>query len=227
MYLPWAGYFGLIHQADTFVFYDDVQFVRRSWQRRNKIKVPGDDFTWLTVPVDKDFGQLINEVSIKDDGWRDSHWKSIHHSYANAQHYASAQEAIEHVYTREWDKLVNLNVCLIKEITQLLDLDVEFKFSSELDTRGEKTERLLSVLESIEADEYVSGPAAKDYIDTDRFSEAGIDLYWHEFDHPEYEQLHGEFVSHLSVLDLIFNIGTEQTTEAIEKAESTGLTLAR
>lgn len=223
MYLPWMGYFGLVDRADVFVFYDDVQFVRRSWQRRNKIKVPPGKFTWLTVPVEKDFGQRIDEVKIKDDGWREDHWKSIEHSYAATDHFGAYEHDFAEIYEKEWERLVDLNVEIIETVVDHLGIyDTEFLFSSSLPTEGKKTDRLLDILTEIEADEYISGPGAKDYLDVGRLGDAGVEVYWHDFDHPTYEQPHGEFVSHLSVIDLMFNVGNEALS-VIREAEEGSL----
>lgn len=223
MYLPWAGYFGLVEQADVFVFYDDVQFTRRSWQRRNKIKVANGEETWLTVPVEKDFGQEIRAVSVKDDGWRSDHWKSIHHSYANAPFFDQYGEELSELYDRQWESLLDLDTEIIDWLVETLGIDrPEFEYSSNLNAPGSKTERLINVLETVGADEYVSGPAAKDYLNPELFREHGIDLYWHEFDHPEYEQVHGDFISHLSCVDMLFHCG-EDTRELIREAEQDAL----
>lgn len=236
MYLPWMGYFGLIEQADTFVFYDDVQFVRDSWQRRNKIRVPehDGDFRWLTVPVEKDFGQRINEVEIKygEDDWREEHWEEIRRAYGDesvpygpesAEYFDAFADEVRGVYDERWERLVDLDTAIIEHVTDLLDLDrPEFVFSSDLEAGGEKTERLIAVLEEIGAEEYVSGPAARDYLEIEPFRDAGIDLYWHEFDHPEYAQQYDCFVSHLSVIDALFNVG-EGAADLIRSAEETAL----
>lgn len=223
MYLPWMGYFGLIEQADVFVYYDDVQFVRRSWQRRNRIKIPDGDFTWLTVTVEKDFGQAINEVTLKDDGWRDSHWKSISHSYSSTPYFDEYADDIRPVYDQPWDRLVDLDVELIERLCTAFGItDTEFRYASELDADGTKTDRLVNVLEAVGGDEYVSGPGAREYLDPSKFAAADIDLYWHEFEHPEYDQTHGEFVSHLSAVDLLFHLGPE-AGDVIRDAESNAL----
>lgn len=224
MYLPWMGYFGMIDQTDLFVYYDDVQFVRRSWQRRNKIKVPKGDFTWLTVPVEKDFGQNINDVKIRSDlDWQKEHWKSIKHSYQSTDHFEEYRGGLEEIYSEEWDSLLNLNITIIDFIKEELGLtDVEFAYSSDLPTNGSKTDRLITLLNKIGADEYISGPGAKDYIDESKFEREGIDLYWHHFDHPTYQQPHGEFVSHLSVIDLLFSTG-ERSMSLIREGEKNAL----
>lgn len=226
MYLPWMGYFGMIDQADVFVFYDDVQFTRRSWQRRNKIKVPGGDFTWLTVPVEKDFGQNINEVRVKaDEDWQEIHWKSIHHSYTGAPYFDEYGDSIEAIYDTEWNSLIELNTSIIYTVLESLPEignNTEFMYSSELSVSGKKSDRLVNILTEIGADSYISGPGAKDYLEPQMFEEEGIEVYWHEFDHPEYPQRHGDFVSHLSVIDLLFHVGDE-SGQLIREAEKDAL----
>lgn len=226
MYLPWMGYFGMIDQADVFVYYDDVQFTRRSWQRRNKIKVPDGDFTWLTIPVKKDFGQNINEVRIKsDENWRDSHWTSIYHSYAGAPYFDEYADSIEAIYDTEWDLLIELNISIIDTVLEKvpeIGNSTEFMYSSELSASGAKSDRLVSILTEIGADSYISGPGAKEYLDIQMFDEEGIEVYWHEFDHPKYPQRHGDFVSHLSVIDLLFHVGDE-SGQLIGEAEEDAL----
>ena len=209
MYLPWIGYFGLIDVADVFVFYDDVQFVERSWQRRNKIKMPNGNWIWLSVPVLHNFGQKINEVKINNDiNWAEKHWKSIKHAYGKAPFFKDYAPIFEEVYEKRWEYLVDLNITLIKKITELLKLkDTKFILSSELKVEGKKTDRLINILNKIGADEYISGPAAKTYVEANKFKREGITLYWYEFNHPTYPQLYGDFVPYMSVIDLLFNTG--------------------
>lgn len=225
MYLPWAGYFGLVHQADVFVHYDDVQFVRRSWQRRNKIKVPDGEFSWLTVPVHKDHGQRIDEVQINNESdWQEQHWKSIVHSYARTQYFDTADERLrELAYESGWDRLAELDIALVERIADILRFETDFLRSSTIAPAGSKTERLINTLEAVGADTYLSGPAAKDYVELSSFEQAGIDLYWHEFPHPTYPQRHGEFLSHLSIIDMLCHVGAEETGTLIREAEREAL----
>jgi len=224
MYLPWAGYFGLIDQADIFVYYDDVQFVHQSWQRRNRIKVPDGEFTWLSVPIEKDFGQNINEVEIRTElNWRNKHWKALKHSYSATEHFKQYADSFKQVYDQEWKKLIDIDTALVEVLADALGVaSPEFVYASNLDPSGVKTDRLLSVLEAIGADEYISGPGAKDYIDISKFENREIDLYWHHFDHPTYDQPHGEFVSHLSAIDLLFATG-ERGLSLIREGEEDAL----
>jgi len=211
MYLPWIGYFGLIDIADVFVFYDDVQFVRQSWQNRNRIKWCTGKPIWLTVPVHRVYGQKINEVKI-DDGspWRNRHWECIGQAYSKATFFQQYRPVLEPLYSRRWDHLADLNMSLITEVASTLGLNsAKFETSSEFSVNGSGTERLIDLLKHLGADEYVSGPSASEYLDVDKFREAGIALYWYRLEHPVYPQLWGDFVPHLSAIDLIFNVGAE------------------
>lgn len=208
-YLPWMGYFGMIDAADTFIFYDDVQFSVQSWQQRNKIKT-SKGWIWLTVPVVRQFGSRINDTRINNStNWSKKHWESIKQSYSKAPFFKQFAPIFEEVYRNEWEFLAELNITLIKEITKILGLEMKFIVSSELDIEGVKMDRLLNILKKIEASEYISSPGAKDYIEVNGFKENNIKLYWYEYQHPVYPQIRGEFIPYLSVIDLLFNTGDE------------------
>jgi hypothetical protein len=176
-YLPWIGYFGLIDLASTFVFYDDTQFTNQSWQQRNRIKTaPG--WIWLSVPVFRRFGQLITQVRINNNlKWSEKHWKSISYNYARSTHFKDHLSVFEDMWKQRWDSLVDLNVALIMQISDLLGIHAEFVVSSELDALGTKTDRLISILDELGADKYISGPAAQSYIEVEKFKESGKTLY--------------------------------------------------
>lgn len=235
MYLPWMGYFGMIDQADVFIFYDDVQFNKDSWQHRNRIKVPTEsgETKWLKVPIIEDFGQDIESVQIdQSQEWRQTHLSTIKSAYGSDPVPYGSESApffedfiglLESTYDKNWESLRDLNTHLIQEISGALGInDVKFQMSSDLDIDGSGTGKLIKTLQQIGADKYISGPGAKDYLDTDMFCENNISLFWHEFCHPEYSQLYGEFVSHLSVIDALFHMG-ERTSELIREAEENAL----
>jgi hypothetical protein len=211
-YLPWMGYLGMIDIADIFIFYDDVQFSVQSWQQRNKIKSMDGNWMWLSVPIVRKFGQNINEVQVNNtSNWRRKHWSSIYQSYAKAPCFKDYKEEIERIYKKEWEYLSDLSISIIEKLSELLGVNMpKFIRSSELgDIKGEKTGRLLAILEKIGVDEYISGPAAKDYIEIERFRQKGIKLYWYEYQHPVYPQIRGEFIPYLSAIDLLFNTGED------------------
>lgn len=148
-YLPWMGYLGMIDLADTFVFYDDVQFSAQSWQQRNRIKSPNGEWMWLSVHIIHKFGQNINEVQINDaSNWRRKHWESIYQSYAKAPYFKDYKDEIENIYQKKWEYLSELNIFVIEKLSELLGVRIpKFVKSSELEgINGEKTDRLLLVL---------------------------------------------------------------------------------
>ena len=209
MYLPWMGYFDLIDKSDVFVFFDDVQFVSRSWQQRNKIKTP-QGWIWLTIPISRAFGSRIkiNEMKI-DNGsnWKKKHLESMRYNYGKSPFCKEYMDFLEEIYDQDWEYLAGLNITFVKRITAILGLQGKFIRSSELGVEGVKTEHLIDISKKVGANEYISGPAAKDYIQVDKFKSAGIQLYWHEFHHPSYPQLYGDFIPYMSVIDLLFNTG--------------------
>ncbi len=228
MYLPWMGFFGMMDTADTFVYYDDVQFSKQSWQQRNRIRSTNGDVLWLTIPIKQDHGQRICDTRIEASSpWRKKHWKSIETSYCKAPFFGSYAADIEAVYSREWESVAELNIELTETLRRLIGARSPkiLRSSQMAEIVGSKEERLLNLLELIGTDEYVSGPAAKDYINTKDFADRGIKLYWFEFAHPQYSQYIGEFVPYLSVIDLLFNVG-ERSLNYIREGSSNALRTA-
>lgn len=226
-YLPWLGYFGMIDISDVFIFYDDAQFSKQSWQQRNKIKT-SNKWTWLVVPVYQELNQRINEVKISNNTkWFKKHWKSILFNYNKAPFFNNYKEIFENIYNTNWEYLMDLNITIIKKLSKLLGLnDAKFLLSSELNVRGNKTDRLINILTKIGADQYISGPAAKDYIELEKFNSAEIELFWFEYNHPKYNQLYDDFISHLSIIDLLFNMG-EDSIQIIRKGNENSLIKAK
>ncbi|NMC99883.1 MAG: WbqC family protein [Bacteroidales bacterium] len=213
-YLPWMGYFGLLDSVDLFVFFDDVQYSQSEWSNRNKIKNPfTDDWIWLTVPVV--YGghhTMINQMIIDNStDWKKKHWQSIFHFYSKTKHFSEYKDEIKTIYDRDWKGLCEINIAIIKIISKMLKIKIpEYICASELtDVSGNKTDRLISILEKIKANEYLSVTGTKKYIEPQKFVERNIKLYWFDYNHPTYEQAGKFFSSHMSVLDLLFNCGSD------------------
>jgi hypothetical protein len=212
-YLPWLGYFKKIRRSDVFVLLDDVEYSSSSWINRNKIKTP-DGWSWLTVPVRGSSGP-ISAAEIANDGWRDSHRKSLQMNYGGATHFEEFADFFEETYARSWESLCELNVHLIRELASRLDLDCTFVRSSTLGVDATKGERIVQLCAELDADRYLSGEGARSYNDLRRFEAAGIDLEYQSFDSPRYEQRFDGFVSNLSVVDALLNVGSEGTRELL------------
>ncbi|MCX6677062.1 MAG: WbqC family protein [Methanothrix sp.] len=207
-YLPWKGYFDIIHDVDVFIFLDDVQYTKRDWRNRNKIKTPGG-LKWISVPVMGSIDQMIYETKIDySSDWMTQHKKMIHHSYAASKYYDQYADDILDIFAPRYENISELNISAIKKISALLGLDKEFINSKDLATTGRKDDKLIEICQEIGADCYLSGPAAKDYIVPEKFQKMKIDLEYKDYSgYPEYAQLWGTFDHYVSIIDLIFNCG--------------------
>ena len=210
-YIPWKGYFDLIGNVDEFVLFDDVQFTRRDWRNRNRIKT-ANGLKWLTVPVEMKgkYGQAIKDTRISDPSWREKHWKSLYHAYSKAPCFSQCAARIEDVYQDASDEaLSQINYRFLTAICGILGIDTKITWSTDYEATGRKSERLLDICGQAGATEYLSGPSARAYLDESLFKEAGIDVLWMEYDgYPEYDQLYPPFEHRVTVLDLIFHTGT-------------------
>lgn len=220
-YIPWKGYFEMIQIVDEFVLYDDVQYTKRDWRNRNKVKTP-HGLKWLTIPVSASRSLNIEEVEIADEDWNKNHWKTIRHLYSSASHFDTYADTIESMYKEaKHKKLSEINYHFLSGITELLGIDTPFSWSRDYNATGNKSERLLSICKRAGATGYVSGPAAKDYLDVDLFESQGVSVEWMEYSgYREYPQLYGDFEHSVSIIDLLFNTGKESSS-FIESNNST------
>lgn len=209
-YLPWVGYFDLIAQSDYFVFLDSVQFNDRSWQQRNRIK-GSDRVLWITVPVltKGRREQTIKDVIIdKTQNFSDKHIKTISQFYGKAPFFSDYMEGIKSIFDRSHEHLVNLNIDLIGWICEHLGIKKELIRSSSLNVEGSKTELLVNICKCLGARHYLSAEGSRTYIEENNlFDKNGIELSYHSYNHPEYTQLYGDFIPHMSAIDLLLNEG--------------------
>ncbi len=208
-YLPYSGFFELMARCDVFVIYDDVQYDKNSWRNRNRIRGPKGP-VWLTVPVKVKgrFGQKINEVEIDNSSkWAKKHLGTIRQHYGSAPHFGDYLPFLESVLTREWRLLIDLDMAVIDHLRCLLGITCPVVYSSSLKSGGHKTDRVISICRELDVDAYLSTNGARDYICESAFAEAGIAFAYQDYSPPEYPQALPGFVSHLSALDLLMNIG--------------------
>ena len=211
-YLPWLGYFDLIDRSDIFVFLNSVQFDKRSWQQRNRIKTPNGELM-LTVPVltKGKFKQKIYDVEIdKSKNFAKKHFNSISSNYKKSKYFKSYINELDEIYNSKINKLSDLNIRLIKWLSSKLGIKTEFVLSSQLDEHGSKTELLLNICKKLNADYYLSPPGSKEYIEENNlFEKSGIQLSYQNYKHPTYKQLFGDFIPYMSVIDLLFCEGNK------------------
>lgn len=215
-YLPWLGYFHKIAECDVFVFLDDVEYSSGAWINRNRIKTP-DGWTWLTVPVSGNSGEIRSIEIAETDDWADEHAKSLRFNYGKAPHYDELADLFATTYDREWRRLQALNTHLIREIADCIGLDCEFVSSSEFGIDATDSERILGLCRELDADRYLSGTGAKSYMDEDAFHAAGVDVTYQSIEYPTYTQRFDDFVPELSIVDPLFNCGPDRTIEMIRE----------
>lgn len=208
-YLPWLGLFEQMARADVFVYYDDVQFDKNGWRNRNRIKT-AQGAKWLTVPVLHKGRPLQPICDVEIDNrvpWQRKHLETIRQAYARAPYIGDYLPALETLLSLSWKKLAELDIALIQLIASWLGVNTQTERSSRLGIDGGQSGRLLAICQYFGAKRYLSGAAARDYLDVALFEHSGVSVEWQDYSHPIYPQLHGEFLSHLSALDLVFNAG--------------------
>ena len=209
-YIPWKGYFDLINSVDEFILFDDMQYTRRDWRNRNKIKT-SQGLIWLTIPVQVKgkYFQTIKETEISDQNWNQLHWKSILNNYVRAEYFSDYREIFEDLYLNFNEKfLSNVNYRFLVKICNLLGIKTQISWSTDYVIINGKTERLISLCKQAGATEYISGPAARDYMDEDLFQQENIKLSYIEYcNYPEYRQIYPNFEHSVSIIDLLFNEG--------------------
>ncbi|WP_084360586.1 WbqC family protein [Hydrogenophaga palleronii] len=211
-YIPWKGYFDLIASVDEFILYDDVQYTRHDWRNRNQIKTP-QGLQWLNVPVrikDK-FHQQIRHTEIAGNEWTATHWKSFVSNYKRAPHFSEICSWLEPIYREEsFTHLSALNRRLIESICEYLGIHTTIRNAWEYDQIIGKTERVVDLCIKAGGTEYISGPAAKNYIDEAAFDQRGVKLTWFDYSgYRKHPQLWGEFTHHVSIIDLLANCGRQ------------------
>lgn len=211
-YIPWKGYFDLIARSDEFILYDDAQFTRRDWRNRNRIKT-AQGLQWLSIPVESKgkYTARICDMTVAEPGWNRAHWSRIAHAYAKAPYFPELKDALEDAYARAtsvW--LSEINHHFLTVICGLLSITTPLTNSSRYELTGDPTDKLLGMCLQAGATTYLSGPAARDYLDTTRFESRGLQVEWMDYSgYPEYPQLYPPFEHGVSVLDLLFSVGLQ------------------
>tara|TARA_Y100000310_G_scaffold155226_1_gene154705 strand:- start:1035 stop:1745 length:711 start_codon:yes stop_codon:yes gene_type:complete len=209
VYLPWLGLFHKISLAETFVYFDQVQYLPKDWMNRNKIRTK-DGSILLTVPVlRKGYRDLkTSEIEINNStNWQKKHLRSISLNYKKSPYFENYIPFFEDVYSRKWEFLGDLNEYMLKWFLDELGIKVNFLNAKNFKFQGEKSSLILNMCKKLDASTYIFGTLGKDYANVHEFEKNNIKLIFQDYNHPKYSQLYNEFVSHLSVIDLLFNHG--------------------
>ncbi|MCX7897464.1 MAG: WbqC family protein [Rhodocyclaceae bacterium] len=212
-YIPWKGYFDLIRRSDEFILLDDVQYTRRDWRNRNRIKT-ARGLVWLTIPL-KNKGHYharIEEMETVDDSWRHRHWEQLRQAYRTARYFREEAEFVATLYRQcSFQRLSDINYHFLSALCQRLGITTPLCFSSRYGVKAsDANARLIALCQAAGATHYLSGPRARSYLDEERFRAAGITVEYIDYSgYPVYDQPHGAFEHHVSILDLLFCVGSE------------------
>ena len=227
-YIPWRGFFDQIYRADIFVFFDNVQYDKRGWRNRNRIKTP-HGIQWLTIPVHSKGSQTenisINQIHISwDHPWNEDHWKTLKMAYAKTPYYKRYAPLLESFYTTRPEMLADFTIDTTIALARELGIThPSFLRSSSLGVpgskTGNKTDRLINILNKLGATTYITGPSAKNYIEQEKFQEAQINLLYMSYNYIDYPQLYPPYDPQVSILDLLFMTGPDAMNFIIHSKE--------
>ncbi len=209
-YIPWKGYFDGINIADEFVVYDDMQYTKRDWRNRNIIKTANGPL-WLAIPIEVKgkYLQKINESLVAEANWGTKHWKSIQSNYGKSPFYKEYKDIFEPLYLNPASTfLTDINLSFIRAINEIMGIKTRILDSREFTLAEGKTERLVEICKQLNATDYYTGAAAKNYMDEALFEQENIKVHYFDYSgYPEYPQLFPPFEHAVTVLDLLFNVG--------------------
>lgn len=209
-HLPWLGLFHKISLSDVFLVLDNVQYRRRYFQNRNKIRT-NKGWQWVIVPLEKDDRDelLIKDAKVfnEESRWKKSNLETIRQNYSKAAYFKLYWDQFAEIYDRDYALLTDLNMALLRFVFAQLGINLQIKFASSLNVTGEKGELMFNLCAAMGARTYVSGISGREYLDLKKFKDNGIDVIIQEFHHPVYKQLHEPFLPCMSIIDLLFNHG--------------------
>jgi len=218
-YLPWLGFFELIYNCDLFVLLDDVQYTKKDWRNRNRIRTK-DGWIWLTVPVltKNKQGQLINEVKINSSiNWRRKHLMSIEINYNKTKYFNNYFSYFEKLYTSDWEYLLDLNIEIINWVVKMLNIKTPIIKSSGLNAKGKKEDKVINICKKLGATELYDSKAAQNILSLDKINKNEIKVKFQDYQHPVYNQIYKPFLPFMSVIDLFFQYGPKSLNILLNK----------
>lgn len=209
-YLPWLGLFNKISNAQKYIYFDSVQYLPKEWMNRNIIKGLDGKKIYLTVPVKKKnfLKKKAYEIEINNDlPWKRKHIKTLELNYKNTKYFEIYINEFKSIYEMDWKYLSELNLSFLKLILKILNIEIEIVKLSNLKISEKKSDLIISLCKYFSANKFIFGEKGKNYAIVSDFKKNNIEPIFQKYIHPEYKQTGNDFISHLSVVDLIFNYG--------------------
>jgi hypothetical protein len=214
-FLPYLGFFHRLLNTDLLVILDDVQFTRRGWHHRDKIKTLNGE-KWLTLSIKKSsIDTNINNIHLFEDNWKNSHLNLIKQNYKKAPYFNEIFPFIKDLYSQDFNKMIEFNLYSIKMLLKLFNINIKIDYSSNYNIQTKSNELIVDLLKKVDATHYLSGLGAKDYYNPAPYNDSNIEVIWQNFKHPIYEQINGEFISYLSSIDILFNCGIKESRKIL------------
>lgn len=209
-FVPYLGFFERLLSVDHFILLDNVQFIRRGWQHRDRIKTR-EGTSWLTLSLQKgDYYQKISDVLLAaNDKWISKNLSLLRHSYGKARYFDLIYPRVEAIYLARHKRLIDINMAFLEMALELFRIEVQMSFASMYPVDSSSSKRLLDLVLAVKGNNYLTGSGSRDYLDEALFKKSQVNVLWQEFKHPLYPQLYGNFESMLSCLDLFFNCGED------------------
>lgn len=208
-FIPWLGYFEQIEIGDVFIYLDDVQYTKKDWRNRNRLKTP-NGIKNIHVPVQKtNRDTLIKDVLISyNEPWQDTIENKLTEWYKKAPFFNDIMQVIMPVIRLSHTKLVDLNYELNNAIMEYIGISTPIRFSSEVPkTTQDKNERIIEICNYFKGDLLYDGKSAENFIDQKQFNDCGVTVIFQDYKHSPYKQMHGEFEEYVSIVDLMMNEG--------------------
>ena len=172
----------------------------------------------LSVPIRHEQGVNINQARIDNSKpWQRKHLRRISENYQSSPHYNKYISFFQELFEKKWEKLIDLDLEIIHFVIQKLGIKTKIILSSEMgfemklkqkkDIADIKAERIVFFMEELGGDEFFEGAAGENYINKEFLKKKSIKIIFQNYRHPVYDQQFGEFISHLSIIDLLFNHG--------------------
>ncbi|WP_246043148.1 WbqC family protein [Fodinibius saliphilus] len=219
-FFPYVGYFQLVKAVDTFIFYDDVNFIKRGWINRNNILLQGNKYLFSIPCVKPSQNDLIKdtEVNYGHPNLRKIK-KTFYHAYNNKERFEEIQAIFEKVLSSKNRTIADMAMESVQQVAEYLNLDTDFKVSSQEYPENrelDKAERLIDISQKEGADTYINAIGGKELYDKGHFAEKGIQLYFLEPVLTPYKQSSDEFISGLSILDLLMHLSKEDVNKKLD-----------
>lgn len=220
-FLPYLGYFQLMNAVDEFVIYDNIQFTKRGWIHRNRILQNGQP-VYISLPLKKDSDFLnvdqrfLSDSFIKD---KDKQLSKIKGAYKKAPYFEQVFPIVEEIFNYENNNLFEFIYNSLEILNDYLGINTRLTNSSNININHElkSQDKVIAISKALNANYYINPEGGKDLYSKKEFDENKIKLQFHVFLNETYNQFSDNFVSHLSIVDLLMFCDLDNIKDKINK----------